>query len=98
MSSHPQEVSTPTRHAVAVGAVVGALPVPVLAPAVGGGVSAALVRAARRRNAVLGLAAGVLGGLGYFAGWVVLALFLAGTVPPELPDGGAFEAFAAFIL
>jgi hypothetical protein len=95
--STPDE-STSLRAAGAVGAVVAMLPVPALAPAVGGGLAAALVTRSRRGNAGLGAAVGFLGGLGYLVGWAVLALVLSGTFPPALPDGGAFEGFAVFVL
>ncbi len=95
--SSPDE-STSLRAAGAVGTVVAMLPVPALAPAVGGGLAAALVTRSRRRNAGLGAVVGSLGGLGYLAGWSVLALALSGTFPPALPNGGAFEGFAVFVL
>ncbi|WP_254822079.1 hypothetical protein [Haloglomus halophilum] len=95
--SSPDE-STSLRAAGAVGTVVAMLPVPALAPAVGGGLAAALATGSRRRNAGLGAAVGFLGGLGYLTGWAVLALVLSGTFPPALPNGGAFEGFAGFVL
>jgi hypothetical protein len=94
----PPDESTPLRAAGAVGAVVATLPVPALAPAVGGGLAAALATGSRRRNTGVGAVVGFLGGLGYLVGWAVLALVLSGTFPPALPDGGAFEGFAGFVL
>lgn len=84
--------------AAAAGALLGALPVPMLAPAAGGGLAAALVTRSRRRNAGLGAVVGLLGGLGYLVGWVLLALVLSGTFPPALPDGNPFAGFAGFVL
>lgn len=96
MSSTDEPVST--RLAVAVGGVIAMLPVPAFAPAAGGGVAAALRPATRRRHAGLGTGVGLVGGLGYLTGWVVLAFVLSGAFPPELPDGDPFQGFAAFIL
>lgn len=98
MSVSRTDSSTQVRNAAAVGALVAALPVPALAPAVGGGLAAALVTRSRRRNTGLGAVVGLVGGIGYLAGWVVLAFVLAGDFPPVLPDGGPFEGFALFIL
>jgi hypothetical protein len=89
---------TPLVAALAVGALVGALPVPGFAPAVGGALAAALITRSRRLNASLGAAVGCLGGLGYLAGWSVLALVLSGAFPPALPNGEPFAGFATFLL
>ena len=89
----PQRVRTG-----AVAVLVAALPVPAMAPAVGGGVAAALLGGSRRVDTRLGAVVGVLGGLGYIAGWTVLAFVLQGAFPPELPDGNGFVGFAVYVL
>jgi hypothetical protein len=87
-----------TRLAVAVGAFIAMLPVPVFAPAAGSGVAAALLPASPRRHAGLGAGVGLVGGAGYLLGWMALALVLSGTFPPTLPNGDPFGGFAVFIL
>jgi hypothetical protein len=94
----PPDYTTPLRNAGTVGALVAALPIPALAPAVGGGLAAALVTGSRRRNTGLGAVVGLVGGLGYLAGWALITFVVSGGFPPTLPDGGTFEGFAAFIL
>ena len=89
----PQRVRT-----AAVAVLVAALPVPAIAPAVGGGVAAALLGGSRRVDTRLGAVVGMLGGLGYVLGWTVLAFVLQGAFPPELPDGNGFVGFAVYVL
>lgn len=96
-ASAGRDGSLPTTRAVAVGAAVGAFPVPLFAPVVGAGVTASLVTGSRRRLAGLGAVVGLLGALGYLAGWVVLAFVLDGVFPPVLPGGEAFTGFAVYI-
>ena len=96
-ASVARDSSLPTASAVAVGAVVAAFPVPLFAPVVGAGVTASLVRGSRRRLVGLGAVVGLLGALGYVAGWVALAFVLDGVFPPVLPGGEAFTGFAVYI-